>query len=771
MDHLPYPDNPAMPPVLVPYVCDGVDDYDALGFVNFPIRRGWMSVTYQTHWCECAPDVATVRAQTWLYFGLLYEFFGTDFLKSMFVRNDTLNSQDVITTQNLPCMLKAWFDKTSQQTENSSAKIRALLLDAERYSKPLESLVPSARTISLSIKVLICSLGAAAGVIDSGIRRNEAFNASPSLLLEERMLDLNWCPYWVKVYSGRYSVPTINYLSAITRTTMLEDHRTCNPSQCIAHNVDMQHYKTRHVTEGCECHFMGPDISKINASIQEGSVPLIRCTEAPSGHVFLDVIDADPGVEYTAISHVWSGGLGNPNTNALPECQLKRLTKRMQQISGVESEWFWFRLIERGFKYMNVSFRSRLKTFFLSWGAASNPPSQAAFWLDTLCVPAAPEHISLRRKAINQMAFIYAGADRVLVLDPELQNIAKGNMPNQQICAYLASCAWRSRCWPYQEGRLAKDRLYLLEDDLYHHSAGLRQIRRMSRDFKKGLSMLSDQALVHSALASFWEDMENVKNFANEKENLSEFIETWNSLGLRSTTKPEDLHGILAVLLGLSSREILSLELKERMKAIFHSQALLPISLLYLPHHETRVRDMKNQWIPQYPSGHLTLEYGSMKQSIGGEALIFSPADSLSCGFLVNPAVAVYPRFCLIDDASSEKIWIQFTGSHNTELGSLYGSSSVCYLLYNHMAEFQPLSTDSSSVGARFYVSRQDQESELHLIYDCPLKYTYKRPLDESGDLLQLHEYPEVHGQRTSSNANFFLECGTYIQLHVHKSA
>lgn len=771
MDHLPYPVNPTLPPVSVPYICEGVDPYDARGFVDFPVRRGWMAMTYQTGWCECAPDIAAVRAQTWLYFGVLYEFFGSDFLRPMFIRDDIVNSQDVLTTQALPYLLKTWFNKTSQRTENSNAKIRALLLAAERYSEPLDSLVPSARVISLSIKVLICSLGTAAGVIDSGIRKNETFNASPSRLLEERMLELNWCPYWVKVYVEKYSVPTVNYLSAITRTTMPEDHRACKPSKCVAHNVDMQHYETKHVLDGCNCHFVGPDIGKVIASIQEGSVPLIRCKEAPNGNMFLDVIDADPGVEYTAISHVWSGGLGNPTTNALPECQLRMLTKRMQQISGVESEWFWFRLVERGFKYMNVSSRTRLKNFFLSWGAASHQQSQTAFWLDTLCVPAAEEYLTLRRKAICQMAFIYAGADRVLVLDPELQKIAKGNMPNEQVCAYLASCAWRSRCWPYQEGRLAKDRLYLLKDDLYHHSVGLRQIRRANRDFKMGRLMLNDKALVHSALAAFWEDMDDVKSSENEKENLNEFIKSWNSLGLRSTTKLEDLHSILAVLLGLSSKEILSLELKERMKAIFYAQALLPIALLYVPQFGERVYDVKNQWIPQYPSGHLTLRYGSMRLSVDGEALTFSPADSLSCGFLVNPMKSVLPRFCLIDDASSEKIWIQLTGIHNKELEALYGGSSVCYVLYNHIAKFQPFSSGSNSVGARFYVSRQNSESEVHLIYDCPLKYTYKRPLDENVDLLQLYDYPEVQGQRTRADITFFLDCGMYRRLPVSGSA
>lgn len=31
-------------------------------------------------------------------------------------------------------------------------------------------------------------------------------------------------------------------------------------------------------------------------------------------------------VEYVAISHVWSGGLGNVSSNAIPTCQFKRLS-------------------------------------------------------------------------------------------------------------------------------------------------------------------------------------------------------------------------------------------------------------------------------------------------------------------------------------------------------------------------------------------------------------------------------------------------------------
>lgn len=758
MDHLPFPKDPALPPVVIPYICEGAEPYDNRGFPTFPIRQGWISVAHESKWCRCPPDVAAIRAQTWLYFGLLHEFFGDDYERGMFVQNDMVLVQPVITTQMLPTLLERWFDRTSQRRKRSNPKIRDLLLEAERYSQPLDSLVPSAKDISLSIKILICSLGAAAGFVDSGIRRDETFNASPSRLLDERMLENNWCPYWVRIYSARYSVPTVNYVSALTRA-ITEDHRACTTKQCVAHNVNLHHYQTKHVTESCQCHFVGPSISQIGRSIQEGIVPLVCCTEASDGRILLDVIEADPGVEYTAISHVWSGGLGNPNSNSLPECQLRRLTQRMQNISRVESEWFWFRMIERAFKYMKVPFERRLKSILLSSGIRTSSMSRAVFWLDTLCVPTGLEHVALRRKAIDQMASIYAGADRVLVLDPELQHINIENMPNEQVCAYLACCAWRSRCWPYQEGRLARDRIYLLADNMYHHSVGLRQIVGVNRDINKHLIMRKDKDVVHSAVASFWEDMDSARISADKKKYSSEFTETWNGVSLRSTTKSEDLHGILAVLLGLSSREVLSLPLQERTKAVFQAQDSLPLALLFLRSGPKICDDIKNQWIPQYPSGHLTLQYGTMSPSADGAVLAFSLSASHSCGFLVNSGIPFHQHFCLLDDTPLEKVWIQLTGDHDRELEKLYQNSPVCYVLYNHLARHQLVSSSRDFVGARFYVSQYDEVGTVRLVYDCPLNYYYQHPFDTSEDSLGF-DYSEVQGQRLSPGINYELDCG-----------
>lgn len=731
-------------------------EYDGSNFEDFPIRQGWMASASDSHWCDCDANIAAIRAQSWLFFGLLHEIFRADFFKPMFIRRDITTGMCLVTTEQLRSLLHKRFINRAQRDEHLKVNYLKILLDADKYNEQLDVLVPPARIISLSIKILICSLGTAAGFLDPEGPRAELFKLSPSRHLKNRMLQYKWCPYWIEINLPKFSVSTIYYLSALARNTMVDDHRACSADRCVAYNVDMLRYKVKHIHDECNCQFMGPDTQKITQLVQHGKIPLVQCAETPGGTLHIEVIEGDPSIDYTAISHVWSGGLGNPHSNTLPECQLRRLTKRMQRIAQVESEWYWFQLTERAFKKNIICFKNGFKALLLKYGAKTTPPSKAVFWLDTLCVPTAAAEADLRRKAINQMAFIYAGADRVLILDPEIQQISSSEMPNEQICAYLTCCAWRSRCWTYQEGCLARDRQYLLKDDLYHHSIGLRQISARNRDIQIGRRFSDDKALLHSTVASFWEDMEKVIDVKHQVDNCSAFIRIWNSLNLRSTTKSEDLHGILAVLLGLSSREILSLELQERTKAIFRSQITLPLSLLYLPSTVLSVEGKKNKWISLYPSGSLTLQYGSMSHQKTDNSFSFVPASSQSRAFLVDPAFPRYQHFRLTS-MTTRNLWIELAGSEGSDTGKsdvTYKDNTVCYIIYN------PLANTPESVGARFYVSDFGESKTIHLIYDCSLKYTHRRPLSATQNLIELNDYPEVEGQQTNPNTTFLLDCG-----------
>ena len=98
MDHLPYPDNATWPPIKIPYLCADVERYDGLDFVGFPSRMGW------TDWSLWSSrEIA--RIQSWLYFGLLAELFGSSFDENHFIKNST-DGKSYITTCTLPALLK-----------------------------------------------------------------------------------------------------------------------------------------------------------------------------------------------------------------------------------------------------------------------------------------------------------------------------------------------------------------------------------------------------------------------------------------------------------------------------------------------------------------------------------------------------------------------------------------------------------------------------------------------------------------------------------------
>lgn len=80
--------------------------------------------------------------------------------------------------------------------------------------------------------------------------------------------------------------------------------------------------------------------------IADGGVPLISIDD--TGRTALKNCEQTslrirPRLEfdsYIAVSHVWADGLGNPDDNALPFCQIKRLVDRVKVVLlGMTSRW------------------------------------------------------------------------------------------------------------------------------------------------------------------------------------------------------------------------------------------------------------------------------------------------------------------------------------------------------------------------------------------------------------------------------------------------
>jgi hypothetical protein len=108
MDHVPYPPNPAVPLTKVPYICSDFDEYDGLGFIDYPVRRGWSSAIGSTDWMDCTGIVAARRAQSWLCFGLLQEILGKGYEQAEFLLYDAEVACYWVNTSKLPDLVLKW---------------------------------------------------------------------------------------------------------------------------------------------------------------------------------------------------------------------------------------------------------------------------------------------------------------------------------------------------------------------------------------------------------------------------------------------------------------------------------------------------------------------------------------------------------------------------------------------------------------------------------------------------------------------------------------
>lgn len=81
------------------------------------------------------------------------------------------------------------------------------------------------------------------------------------------------------------------------------------------------------------------------------------------------IVKSTPEIPYIAISHVWIDGLGNPNANSLPVCQLARLRHLVEEVLSN---------FNRGPSHIDNIHRNPEK------------PPRPLFWLNTLLCPVGP---------------------------------------------------------------------------------------------------------------------------------------------------------------------------------------------------------------------------------------------------------------------------------------------------------------------------------------------------------------------------------------------
>ena len=148
---------------------------------------------------------------------------------------------------------------------------------------------------------------------------------------------------------------------------------------------------------------------------------------------------------------MWADGTGNQTANALPKCRIQKILDSISQIP-----WSGTDLDESNFTESELNAMPRF------------------FWIDTICVPLAPE--DCKRRAIGNMSKTYKCAYQVLVLDADLMAtpilpVEVSNKPCADVQVRIEASDWRWRAWTFQEAILAK-RLWFQFRDQVTRQAG-----------------------------------------------------------------------------------------------------------------------------------------------------------------------------------------------------------------------------------------------------------------------------------------------------------
>jgi hypothetical protein len=436
-----------------------------------------------------------------------------------------------------------------------------------------------------------------------------------------------WCPYRALQLCQSYDYLVLNSLASLKRNpASVEDHGQCVKLQrCCAHNLIVDSHKEypfqHDAEEACDCEFVQVPREEITEIIQSGGIPLISVSL--ENDLDLQVVQCTPYMTYTAISHVWSDGLGNPQSNALPRCQLLRLRKMISQTYYPEYSPFY--------DDSTVWSRARSARHWALWRAtrSSKPYSKIEkkrvyFWMDTLCIPVpvksqpAKENKALKFRAMKHITPIFAGAFSTLVLDKGLQAVSvpdPSQVSGDEFAAIVFSSKWMQRGWTLEEGSLSSACVFQTMGKLYEISGSLNRIpkaevdhsplERASINARRLMPLLLNRALLDEKKKLSNDPFSWRASRLTKLLRIPQFVWTWNSLLERSTTESNDGPIILANLLDFN---IFSLKLvpssEERLKLLIQNCDELPLSLLYNTGPRMSIRGHPELgWIPRSIAG------------------------------------------------------------------------------------------------------------------------------------------------------------------------
>ncbi|KAL8658232.1 MAG: hypothetical protein Q9202_007609 [Teloschistes flavicans] len=586
MEHLPLPRDIAEPgPSPVPFVCQG--DYDGGPFLTYMTRIDTSSslaaeTLLEYHRVGRLPRLPIPElesfVQTWIFFGLLTEILGDLFVPSQYVTAAPSaglhESHDrVLTTHQLVPTVRIWKDQVhkSDNTEDEKCRQYEHIAACLQLASTVLSAVKSdarpdfnhhVRSSMASVGELLSLATNQAYAISDDSKENRCpgiwklFYDDPRYT--EQLLD-NGCSACdiPRIRNLSIFVQTYHFLLWMDRGVPTTKHQRCTDKKCRADQIVLGEYTTKHQQDGCQCTDFHIDVKEVIRILSRDQLPLLQIIPgAHPGELCVDIVEAKPDTIYVAISHVWADGLGNPDCNALPLCQLQYL-----------------------YDSTKVYFKTQ---------TSEQSDQRVLIWIDTLLVPVRPPEAKML--GLKQIKTPYVNALHVLVLDSTLQRMDVKGLSPQEACMRIFTTGWMRRLWTLQEGALPSKLWFKFKDFRVNLDAmateAMEEIwgKDIDKDFSRS-GLIGDVSILRG----------NLRNFFHAAEGLPapNLMSVDNALEFRSVSVATDEPILIAGLLNLDLELKLNDSVESRMQRLWSLISSVPDGI------PTNILFFRGQRLPQ----------------------------------------------------------------------------------------------------------------------------------------------------------------------------
>ncbi|KAI1101613.1 hypothetical protein F4804DRAFT_315402 [Jackrogersella minutella] len=614
MDYMLCPSNPRYPHPDVPLFCalDFKYPFNSIPYAQFPSHRGFelgpvtsllgLDQLLQVH--AKIPGLFAML-QEWLFFGVLSEFLQ----RKVRVKDFTKVSQKSATIVRMGKLSKLLTEHLNavnkKQTRDERFKYYLRMQDVFTSCRYVVEVVDiwccdhgdeSQAAFSLSVTCLGVTLELTMQRICNDFESLRPFgNWSQVNFTVRRLKQDGWCPYLIQALKLYLSPLEMYYASLMSQPSNEIQHNCCTSDECVALDVDAATYKQRHLYKNCKCELVSVDTDEVEKILRGGGIPIIETWMDSEGQIELRVVDSTKRRIYVAISHVWSDGLGNPNSNAIPRCQL-------------------------------------LKVQSTATAICEDLNGNVPFWMDTLAVPLERE---TRKMAISRMKETYARAHKVLVLSNDFDMWIKDLSPLEFFMRIFCS-AWMRRLWTLQEGVFAQNL------SIWMNKSANSFEERYSQ-FEKFLE--NEPTSVGHHLRIRWHNWRQLGDPRWEDEKGRDITPVklrvlHAALRFRRTSKKEDEAICVASILNLDLDAIVSAKTaSERMAKLWEAIQLIPIRLIFTT--GLRLEQEPFRWAPAS-----MLDAGMPFFDNGNRAVLHEDGLHLQVpGWIIHPDADLVPQY------------------------------------------------------------------------------------------------------------------------------